>query len=93
LHWKRENGYPVLNLEDAWDDYRHSVDTFIEHLRSYADERDKTLERWRERSWTVRQLRLDREPAGIQFTPLSASAASASVIAPPASRWTRDADE
>jgi hypothetical protein len=86
LHWRREGGRPVLNLEDAWDDYRHSVERFIEHLRSYPDERAKTLERWRDRSWTVRQLRLDPDPAA-QVAPVGAASASvigsASEIVPP----------
>jgi hypothetical protein len=83
-HWRRENGYPVLNLEDAWDDYCHSVDQFIEHLRTRPDERAQTLRRWRERSWTLRQTQLDAEPAAPQFQLIAASAASAaSVVAPP----------
>jgi hypothetical protein len=86
-HWRREHGYPVLNLEDAWDDYRHSVERFIEHLRSHPDERANTLRRWRERSWTVRQIQFDPEPTVPQFQLIAASAASsASVIAPPPRR-------
>lgn len=86
-HWLRENGYPVLNLEDAWDDYLHSVDRFIEHLRSHPDELAQTLRRWRERSWTVRQLRFDPEPAVAPLGGWSASvAASASVMATPPPR-------
>jgi hypothetical protein len=84
LHWTRENGYPVLNLEDAWDDYEHSVDQFIEHLRVHAADRANALRRWRERKWTVRQLRLDPEPLGRQPNwSASVAASSASVIAPP----------
>jgi|SRR5581483_7727370 len=80
LHWQREGGRPVLNLEDAWDDYAYSVDRFIEHLRQHPDDRANTLRRWHKRAWTVRDLKLD---SAIHFTTLHPGAASASVIAPP----------
>ena len=86
LHWKREGGRPVLNLENAWDDYRHSVEQFMDHLRSHPDDRAQTLRRWRERSWTVRQLRFDLESTGMPLGTWPASAASASAIAPPPTR-------
>lgn len=79
-HWRREDGNPVLNLENAWEDYRHSVERFIDHLRRNPDDRANALRRWRERGWTVRQPRLDPEPTIF----VNASAvSSASVIAPP----------
>ncbi len=89
-HWQRENGHPVLNLEDAWDDFEYSVGRFVEHLRTHPADRAQTLRRWRERSWTVRQVRLDPEPVVPPFGTPSASVAasgaySASVIAPPQS--------
>jgi hypothetical protein len=80
LQWTREGGRPVLNLEDAWDDYRHSVEQFIEHLRTHPDDRAQTLKRWRDRSWTVRRLRLDPDHA---MSAAPAGAASASAIAGP----------
>lgn len=81
MHWRRENGYPVLNLEDAWDDYQHSVERFIEHLRLHRDDRRNALRRWRDRSWTVRQLRLDPHP--VAFRPNPSAMPAASAIAPP----------
>jgi hypothetical protein len=85
-HWQRENGYPVLNLEDAWDDYKYSVEQFMEHLRAHPDERAQTLRRWRERSWTVRQLQIDPEPeadVGELSTVHASAASTATAMAPP----------
>jgi hypothetical protein len=58
-HWERDDaGRPCLNLEDAWADYEHSVERFIERLRADAGKRQAVLRRFRERAWTVKPFTL-----------------------------------
>ncbi len=74
LHWQRdESGRVCLNLEDAWDDYAASVDSFIEHLRD-SSRRKVVLARWRKHRWVV-------EP----FIPTSGAIAGATVMDSPMS--------
>ncbi len=74
LHWQRdESGHVCLNLEDAWDDYAASVDSFIEHLR-VSLRRKVVLARWRKQRRVV-------EP----FIPTSGAIAGATGMSSPMS--------
>jgi hypothetical protein len=56
-HWVRDDaGRPCQNLEDAWSDYEHSVNRFLEHLRIDARRKEVALTRWRETTWEVRRF-------------------------------------
>jgi hypothetical protein len=48
----------VVNLESMWDDFNYSVDRLVETLDADDARRKVVLQRWRERSWTVRQIEL-----------------------------------
>ena len=44
------------------DDFEFSVDRFVEALDADPSRRAQVLRRWRERSWTIRKLRLCPAP-------------------------------
>lgn len=69
VHWRRDElGRLCLNLEDLWNDFEVSIDTFVEFLRGSRDRRSIALKRARE-----------SEVAVIEFTatlPLASAPAS-----------------
>lgn len=58
-HWQRlpEGGFCV-NLESMWDDFEHSVEAFVEALKTDERRRAMVMQRWRDRAWTIRDLPL-----------------------------------
>ena len=74
IHWQLDTrGRLCLNLEDAWDDYAVSVDSFVERLQTSP--RSKiVLKRWRKQRWVV-------EP----FVPAIGAIAGATVVDMPLS--------
>jgi hypothetical protein len=78
-HWGRDGtGQPMLNLEDAWDDYAYSVERFIVYLQTDSKRRAIALRRWRERAWTVQMVAVSHV-----LDVGASTATSASAIAPP----------
>jgi hypothetical protein len=53
IHWQCDRqGRLCLNLEDAWDDYAASVESFVAYLRT-SPRRKFVLARWRKQHWVV----------------------------------------
>jgi len=54
-HWSRdESGATVcIDLESLWDDFTHSVQRFLDHLRGSEARRRVVLARWRQKTWEV----------------------------------------
>ena len=84
VHWTRdEEGRPRQNLEDAWSDFEHSVNGFIDHLRENSDRRMVALKRFAERDWQVRAIKA-LAGATVMDGQLSASlSTSTTLITPP----------
>jgi hypothetical protein len=85
IHWQRDqHGRLCLNLEDAWDDFATSVESFLEYLRGSSKRRKVVLARWRPQQWVVEPF-VPKFPgafasATVMDMPLSAApGASASV--------------
>lgn len=79
LHWQRDqNGRLCLNLEDAWDDYTASVESFAARLRA-SPRRKIVLARWRKQRWVVEPFApsIGASAGGtVMDIPLSASVAA-----------------
>jgi hypothetical protein len=53
IHWQLDTrGRLCLNLEDAWDDYAASANSFVAHLQT-SPRRKIVLNRWRKQRWVV----------------------------------------
>lgn len=81
LHWKRDRaGRLGINLEDAWDDFAASVESFVAHLRS-SPRRKAVLARWRKQRWQVEPFVVSELASDEPLPSVSASvAASATSI-------------
>lgn len=93
-HWYRlPGGAFCVNLESMWDDFEDSADRFVEALQVDEKHCAEVLQRWRDRSRTVRRLPL-RPSEGLHPSPtlypgsveVSASTATAMIsVEPPIS--------
>jgi len=53
IHWVCDQHRRLcVNLDDAWDDFESSVDSFVAHLQT-SPRRNIVLRRWRKAAWTV----------------------------------------
>ena len=55
-HWLSTNLGLCINLESMWDDFEASVGRFVESLRDNDQLRERTLDRFRARRWTVERV-------------------------------------
>jgi hypothetical protein len=70
LHWQRDSqGALAINLESMWDDFEHAVGRFIDALGSDDDRAAVVLERWKQRTWTVRPFSLLPQMIGAKDGP------------------------
>jgi hypothetical protein len=90
-HWGRDSeGRLCLNLEDVWNDYAASVESFVAQLHS-SPRRKIVLDRWRKQRWTVEPFRAIDMIAGATVmdppasTSVSSSRTRVTIDAPPGS--------
>lgn len=86
-HWKivDPGARLYIDLESMWGDFERSVESFITMLGREKERREKTLEKWRKRQWTVQQVVYTASPAGVTTTASSGvfSTSSATAFSPP----------
>jgi hypothetical protein len=83
LHWQRDRGRLGINLEDAWDDFAASVESFVAYLRS-SPRRKAVLGRWRRQRWQVEPFVVESDLPSDGFLPIvsaSVSASATSIVA------------
>jgi hypothetical protein len=81
-HWQHEVGGALcINLESMWNDFVYSVEKMVEGLRANPGRRNIVVDRWRNRSWTVRPFRV--EPVGAVAVASVPAVSAATVMAQP----------
>ena len=81
-HWYRVADSICIHLDSMWDDFGSSVESFLALLRRDEERRTEAVRRWRERSWTVRQLEFADSHRIYEFGFNASAASSATAMGP-----------